>query len=112
MSSREAWNRYQNAWYHAHKESVNAKRRKAYAENADMRAEYKFRAKKYKYAKIHQTAKWNDELVMKMIYDDCPEGYHVDHVVPIRGKNVSGLHVHTNLQYLPARENLQKGNKF
>ena len=38
--------------------------------------------------------------------------WHVDHVVPLHGKHVSGLHVIQNLCVIPARHNLVKGNSY
>jgi hypothetical protein len=62
---------------------------------------------------------WADKQKIREIYklasrlwDETGEPHHVDHIIPIKGKAVSGLHVHDNLQVIKAVDNLRKGNKF
>ena len=63
---------------------------------------------------------WADRDAIVAIYAECRRlnakagyiAYHVDHIIPVLGVRVSGLHVADNLQILPAKENRQKYNKF
>lgn len=65
-----------------------------------------------KAAKLQRIPPWANLEAIKQFYLNRPEGYHVDHIIPLRGKTVSGLHILENLQYLPAKENLAKSNKL
>jgi hypothetical protein len=71
----------------------------------------KFVTAKRRATQLNATPKWANLEKIKDIYIKCPTGYHVDHIYPLQGKNSCGLHVENNLQYLPAKENLSKGNK-
>jgi hypothetical protein len=73
---------------------------------------------KYRATKLRRTPIWANYFEIKMFYDVAKvlsRGgvlFHVDHIVPLRGKEVSGLHVQDNLQVLPWHENLKKSIKF
>jgi hypothetical protein len=59
-----------------------------------------------------RTPKWANLKTIYEFYKNRPIGYHVDHIIPLNGENVCGLHVENNLQYLPINENLAKSNKW
>lgn len=78
--------------------------------------------RKRQLGKINRTPHWltkEDYATMKALYIQCARitketgiQHHVDHIVPLHGENVSGLHVPSNLQILTAEANLSKGNTY
>ena len=76
----------------------------------------------YRLTKTKHTAKWltpEDHKQMHSMYElariitECTgEKYHVDHIIPLRGRIVSGLHVPYNLQVIRASINIRKSNKY
>lgn len=83
---------------------------------------YAFYTAKRNAAKLNRTPKWLTEDQLNTIswyYEaaakytqDFQVKYEVDHIVPLQGKLVSGLHVPWNLQVLLKTENNKKLNKF
>ena len=81
---------------------------------------YTARVAKRKAMLLKATPSWADQDKIKMYYgfakamDFCNpfSKHHVDHIVPLQGKLVCGLHTHNNLQVLTAGQNLSKGAKF
>ncbi len=75
---------------------------------------YKAIRAKRRAAKLNATPTWLTEQHKKLIqhiYKNCPKGFEVDHIIPLQGKEVRGLHVPWNLQYLPKEVNRRKSNK-
>ena len=70
-----------------------------------------YNSKLRKHSIVIRTPSWANLNKIKEIYKNCPERYQVDHIVPLHGKTVSGLHVEYNLQYLSQQDNLNKSNK-
>jgi len=63
--------------------------------------------------KLQATPQWADLEAIKKIYEEAhAAGKHVDHAVPLKGRNVCGLHCEANLQILSPEENLRKGNRW
>ena len=72
-------------------------------------------------AKLQRTPKWITSEQRKQIEHVYREAkmlevetgikHHVDHIIPLQGKNVSGLHVPENLRVITATENRRKYNQ-
>lgn len=79
----------------------------------EIRATKRAKYLRYVLAKENRIPPWADTEKIKEVYRLAAEvGMTVDHVIPLRGKLVSGLHVHNNLQLLAGGENSKKGNKY
>lgn len=77
------------------------------------------RSRRRQAAKMQRTPGWLDADDFRPFYELARQRteetgipHHVDHIVPLQGKLVSGLHVPWNLQVLPAKANQSKGNRF
>jgi hypothetical protein len=73
---------------------------------------YTAHSRAYTLRKQRAMPTWADKAEIQRFYAARPEGMHVDHIIPLRGKTVSGLHVLENLQYLPGIENNKKSNAY
>jgi len=97
----------------------NARNKTWFAENKDKRAAYQG---KRKAAQLQSTPKWLTESDFRMIeakYSlaamltrETGTPYHVDHIIPLQGKKVSGLHVFSNLRVIPGTDNVKKSNSY
>lgn len=100
-----------------HRESIRKRAKEYYRRNKDVFFEANARRRG---RKIQATPEWLTQdhmLQIRELYQICQmfklytgQEYHVDHIVPLQGENVCGLHVPWNLQVLPAKENLSKYN--
>lgn len=98
--------------------SLDTDHAKHYAKNSDF---YKMKAIYRKKSVKRATPNWlttGHKKQIAQIYlhaKDCQvvtgENYHVDHIIPLQGSNVCGLHVPWNLQVLPSDVNIRKNNK-
>lgn len=66
-----------------------------------------------------QRPAWADMAAIQRVYAEASHRtkstgveHHVDHIVPVNGLKVCGLHVHNNLRVMSGAENMAKGNKY
>ena len=95
----------------------NARNRVWFANNKDKRAAYQA---KRKATILQRTPAWDPDahlIVAKyqlaaMLTKASGIEHHVDHIIPLQGRKVSGLHVFSNLRVIPGSDNVKKSNKF
>jgi len=107
------------AWREANKERSRTKVKEWHRENPERSSYHKA---KHHYRKGEATPPWLTEEQLDLMSDMhtlcrqiekfMPDKYHVDHIVPLQGKNVCGLNVPWNLQILEASCNIRKGNRY
>ena len=103
----------------ANKEHVAQYGKKYRAKNKEL---CNYLCQRRKIDKMHRTPAWlteDDKWMMEQAYEIAAlrtemlgVEFHVDHVIPLRGRSVSGLHVPTNLRVVTWLENQRKTNKF
>ena len=69
--------------------------------------------------KLSATPSWGDKekvtryyIIADFLTNKIGESHHVDHVIPLQGVNVCGLHVDTNLDVISELDNRKKSNKL
>jgi hypothetical protein len=110
---------YQKAYAEKNKEKISDYLKKYLKDYYLKNPHYlRMRSATYRAALNKAIPKWACFDEIKKIYekakamtDETGVQYEVDHVIPLRGKNVCGLHCHTNMQILTAEENIAKSNK-
>lgn len=107
--------------YDAEYEKNNKEKRKEKNKQWRLNNPEKYLANKHEYLNRHTEATplWYEPELVKQLYFKRNElsdlwgiQLHVDHIVPLQGKNVCGLHCWDNLQLLEGSINISKGNRY
>ena len=105
-----------NRWYHKEPERAREIHRQHYAKNRDRLIQKVVnRSKRLR----RSTPPWADLNAIAAIYAEARRltavtgiEHHVDHIIPLNGRNVCGLHIAANLRVVPAVINRSKYNKL
>jgi len=96
-----------------YKKKSNTRARENLKSSPSGREYRRCRAKQRKFLRMSRVPLWADLSAIRKIYESAQkQGLTVDHIIPLRGELVCGLHVENNLQLLDRDDNIAKGNKY
>ena len=134
IKNRERLAAYKKCWDELNKEKIQEDSKKRYLAKKDQIKAYVSQYKKLNSAKANankakrkaakklRTPTWLTPIDFERIQTQYQlaalltkitnSPWEVDHDIPLLGKNVSGLHVPSNLKVIPRKDNLTKSNRF
>jgi hypothetical protein len=134
IKNRERLAAYKKSWDESNKEKVQENSKERYLAKKEQIKAYVSEYKKLNPAKVNanrakrkaakklRTPKWLTAIQFERIENEYKlaailtklwgEPWHVDHIIPLQGKTVSGLHVPSNLQVMRGSENCRKQNRY
>lgn len=119
IANKDQRSKASKAWSDAHPGAVSARTKAWRRSHPEARRAH---GQSRRARKLHATPGWDLELTnfacleaADLCVKRCDSGlgaWHIDHTIPLLGREVCGLHVWNNLAVVPAKFNLVKGNRI
>lgn len=113
--NREKYLKNKRIYYKNNREEIREKQNNYKKQN---RAKYNYYNSRERAYKLEATPTWSNQEKIQVLYEKAKWlesltglKYHVDHIIPLKGDNVCGLHIWNNLQILESTLNCKKSNK-
>ena len=118
--NKSVYNEYKRKWRENNRDRASQTTKAYRAKNIErVRLNDIMHSSKRRALKTQCVPSWADLNAIRSIYAECQKvtmetgiEHHVDHIIPLKGRNVTGLHVESNLRIITKSENCRKSNKL